>query len=52
VIELYGLRVKWWRHLRDWLTTERTRQAIGDRECRHNGSEPKCSDCLSGDLAW
>lgn len=40
------------RRIRDWYLTLRTRDAIAERECRHDGSEPMCMDCTRNAVGW
>lgn len=35
------------RRIHDWYITLGTRAAIADRECKHDGSFPRCTDCSS-----
>jgi len=32
--------------------TLRTRAAIADRECLHDGSEPQCMECIRNEVGW
>ena len=34
-----------WERLRGWWITGRTHNAIAERECVHDGSEPMCREC-------
>lgn len=36
----------------DWWRTKRTLAAIAGRECRHDGTEPMCSDCIRNAVGW
>jgi len=36
-----------WGRVRDALVTARTRAAIAERECQHDGSEPWCRSCAA-----
>lgn len=38
--------------IRDWVLTQRTRAAIENRECRHDGTEPMCWECTRNATGW
>lgn len=41
-----------WRRFRDFYLSLRTHAAIAERECRHDGTDPKCSTCIRNEVGW
>lgn len=38
--------------LADWYRTRLTLAAIATRECKHDGKEPMCDDCVRNWSGW